>query len=267
MTKGVVIPYQERPYPVPMCQFDSSVPCIVPKECIYGRPPYVEDELPKTPKRSDEDERFELSFRHWCHVQSGRLIAQNTANRVALSQIEHESPLFYDIQFLRMTTERLERLQLQSTQLIHNEWAKVKSKAIEVLHNTSDVVEEEWRRQTGHLVWEQATASQESTERAHYPSRAASSRDGIGERNNEEMLRRARDCAAGLPADTIEESEAFQDPWTIINAREKIRQVMKDFERIKLSEEECAAIDKMVVDDVNGSRDSNLNIFALHVDE
>ena len=130
MAKGIVLPYQERPYPVPMCRFDAEVPCIVPKECIYGRPPFVEDELPKAPKRSDEAERFELSFRHWCRVQSGRLIAQNTANRVALSEVEQESPLFYDIQFLRMTIEKLERLQLQSTTLIHNVWAKVKRKAI-----------------------------------------------------------------------------------------------------------------------------------------
>ena len=77
------------------------------------------------------------------------------------------------------------------------------------------------------------------------------------------MLRRARDCAAGLPADTIEESEAFQDPWTVINAREKIRQVMKDFESVKLSEEECAAIDKMVVDDVNGSTVTSLSSYCM----
>ena len=140
----------------------------------------------------------------------------------------------------------------------------MKSKTIDVLHHKSDMVEEEWRRQTGHLVWEQATGSQESTERAQYPSRAASSGDGAGERDNEDMLRRARDCAAGLPADTIEESEAFQDPWEVINAREKFRQVMKDFEKAKLSEEECAAIDKRVVDDVNGSRDSNLTLLPLH---
>ena len=103
-------------------------------------------------------------------MQSGRLIAQNTANRVALSQVEHQSPLFYDIQFLRLTIERLERLQLKSTTLIHNEWAKVKRKAIEVLHDTSDVDEEEWKRQTGHLVWGQATDSREPTKGAHYLS-------------------------------------------------------------------------------------------------
>ena len=40
---------------------------------------------------------------------------------------------------------------------------------------------------------------------------------------------------------------------------------MRDFEKVKLSEEECTAVDKMVIDDVRTSRDSNITVLPIYV--
>ena len=62
---------------------------------------------------------------------------------------------------MEKTITRAEELQMRSTQLIHNEWARVKSKIIEVLYTASEVVESARKRQRVDDADSTATGSQE----------------------------------------------------------------------------------------------------------
>ena len=121
LAHGVVIPYEEQPQPVPRCQHDSTKACIVPKECVFGRPPFVNDELPRVPRERDEAEQLELQFREWCREITDEIIEKQIANRSAATTAERDSSLVYDLQLLEKTIARVEKLQLRSTLPVHNE--------------------------------------------------------------------------------------------------------------------------------------------------
>ena len=87
----------------------------MPRDCVFGRPPYAEDDLPRVPKERDEAEHLELQFREWCREITDELIEKQTENRSAATVAERDSSLVYDLQFLEKTTARVEELQLRST--------------------------------------------------------------------------------------------------------------------------------------------------------